>query len=161
MKSVKSERGSIDLIIVAVLVVALIIGLGWYFFSHQSNKPIANSSTTPVSSKATLITSEQFASTLDANGAAVSPTNTFKTDTPKIYVAISLENTKQNQRVEYTRYLNDKFVDNGSIAISKDGVKNASFAFTLKQGATHAKGTYLVKTYVNGVFESSASYTVQ
>lgn len=163
MKSLKTEKGFAEVLIIAVILVVLVAGVGFYVLNRQKS-PI--SSSTPATSTAKVshpgvITSELFAASIDTTGAPVKPNKTFSPTEPKIYVAVSLSNAKTAQKLEYTRYLNGKFVDNGSIAASKDGAKYAAFGFALKAGKTHPKGIYLVKTYTNGVFERSATYTVQ
>ena len=161
MKSAKNEQGLAHLALLLIVVLALVIGAGLYVYNNQKNKTTTNSTT--AAKKVThpgVVKSEVFATSLDAAGAPVSPTNKFTATTPKIYVVLALSNAKASQRVEYTRYLNGKFVSNGSASL-KDGAKYASFVFSLKPGKTHPKGTYTVKTYTNGVFERSATYTVQ
>ncbi len=163
MKSAKNEKGFAHLVLVVILVLALVVGVGLYVYNNQKNKTTTSNTPAPAAKKLThpgIIKTEVFASSLDATGAPVSPTTKFSPTTPKIYVAIGLNSAKASQRVEYTRYLNGKFVDNGS-ALLKDGARYASFVFSLKSGKTHPKGTYTVKTYTNGVFERSATYTVQ
>lgn len=164
MKSLKNERGFVHLVLVVTLVLALVVGVGLYVYGKQANKTTTSSTAVPTTTKKLthpgVVKSEVFAASLDATGAPVNPTRTFTINTPKIYVAVGLKNAKVSQRIEYTRYLNGKFVDNGSIPV-KDGAKYASFDFDLKSGKTRPKGTYLVKTYTNGIFERSASYTVQ
>ena len=162
MKTTKSEAGFAHLVII-VLVLALVVGAGYYVLSKQKS---ANSTSTAATSAKTLshpgiVQSELFASSVDTSGAPVKPTKTFSVTEPKIFVVVGLNNAKTTQRIEYTRYLNGKFVDNGSISVSKDGAKYASFSFVVNPGKTHPKGTYLVKTYTNGVFEKSASYKVE
>jgi hypothetical protein len=164
MKSAKSEKGFAHLALV-VLVLTLVAAAGLYVYSNQKDKTTTKS--TPTNTAATkklthpgVVKSEVFAASLDKAGAPVSPTSKFTTTTPKIYVALGLNNAKASQRVEYTRYLKGKFVDNGSIPV-KDSAKYATFNFGLKSGQTRPKGTYVIKTYTNGVFERSATYTVE
>lgn len=159
MNTNKSENGFTHLILI-VLILALVAGAGFYVLSNQKSK---TDTATPVKvvARPGIIQSEQFASSIDTSGALLKPAKTFSTTEPKIYVGVGLNNAKTTQRIEYTRYLNGKFVDNGSIPVSKDGAKFASFSFVLNPGKTHPKGTYLVKTYTNGVFEKSASYKVE
>ena len=162
MKTSKSGRGFVHHLALLVVALVLVAGVGAYVYNHQKTK---STSTTNASVKKFshpwIIQSVVFASSLDANGAPVQPTNKFSTTTPKIYLALGLSNAKMTQKLEYTRYLNGKFVNNGSIHTAKDNAKYASFAFGLKPGKTHVKGTYLVKTYTNGIFEQSATYTVE
>ncbi len=163
MKSAKNHKGFAHLALAVILALALVAGLGLYVYNNHKNKTATGSTAVPAAKKLThpgVIKTEVFASSLNATGAPVSPTNKFTATTPKIYVAMGLSNAKASQRVEFTRYLNGKFVDNGSAPL-KDSAKYASFVFGLKSGKTHPKGTYTVKTYTNGVFERLATYTVQ
>lgn len=163
MKSAKNEKGFAHLALLLIVVLALVVGAGLYVYNNQRHKTTTSGTSAPAVKKLThpgTVSSEAFAASLDAAGAPASLTNKFTATTPKIYVALGLSNVKVSQRVEYTRYLNGKFVDNGSAPL-KDGAKYVSFVFGLKSGKTHSKGTYIVKTYTNGVFERSATYTVQ
>ncbi len=163
MKSLKSEKGFAEVLIIAFIFVVLVAGIGFYVLNRQksTNGSSAAGPTTSKVSHPGIIKAEAFTSSIDSAGAPVKPTKSFSISEPKIYVVVSLSNAKTAQRLEYTRYLNGKFVDNGSLAVAKDGAKYASFDFSLKVGKTHPKGTYLIKTYTNGVFERSATYTVQ
>ncbi len=161
MENMKSEKGLANILII-VLVLVLIAGTGFFVLNRQksttTNKSTA--SATKVSHPG-VVQSEVFASSIDSVGAPVKTATTFSPTEPKIYVAVGLSNAKKSQRIEYARYLNGKFVDNGSIPVSKDAAKFASFGFVLNPGKTHPKGTYLVKTYTNGIFERSATYKVE
>lgn len=162
MKSLRNERGFAHLALLLIVVIALVVGVGLYVYKNQNAK--TTTSTTPIVTKKLshpgVVKSEVFAASLDTAGMPSNPTSKFSATAPNVYVSLSLNNAKASQRVEYTRYLNGKFVDNGSIPV-KDGAKYASFNFALKSGQTRPKGTYVVKTYTNGVFERSATYTVQ
>lgn len=163
MKNLKSETGFAGLTIIVVLVAVLVAGVGLYVLNNQKSKTsnTTHTTTTKKVSHPGVITSEVFASSIDASGAPLNPAKTFSPTEPKIYVAVGLKNAKTTQRIEYTRYLNGKFVDNGSVPVSKEDAKYASFGFVLKTGKAHPTGTYLVKTYTNGIFERSATYKVQ
>jgi hypothetical protein len=164
MKSLKKEQGFVHLALVVIVVLALVVGVGLYVYNRQQSKTTTSNTSTPTTTKKLshpgVVMSEVFAASLDATGASVNPTRTFAANTPKIYVVLGLANAQAAQRVEYTRYLNGKFVDNGSIAV-KNGAKYASFVFSLQPGKMHPKGAYVIKTYTNGIFERSATYTVQ
>ncbi len=95
-------------------------------------------------------------------GGAVNPTAIFLSTDKSIYAVIALKNANVGTRIEYVRYLNNKFLDNRSIKITKPNVNNTSFVWTLKNStATHPAGQYRVKVYTNGIFEKETSYTVQ
>ncbi len=162
MSALKSEKGFAPLLVI-VLVLVLIAGAGFYVLNRQASTSHSDEPFTSAAKVAPLgiVQSEVFASSIDPAGAPVKTATTFSPTEPKIYVAVGLQNAKTTQRIEYTRYLNGKFIDNGSIPVSKDDAKYASFDFVLNPGKSHPKGTYLVKTYTNGIFERSATYKVQ
>ncbi len=163
MKTNKSQTGSIHLLLLVAVVVAVIGGVGYYVYSKNvTNKPTTTTSTTkqlePVQKHVSKV---EFSNDTDNSGAAVNPTTTFTANTPKINTVISLLNVKKDTRVSYTRYLKDKFVDNGGLTVAKDNAVYAGFDFTLKAGKTHPIGDYTVKIYVNGDYQTSAKYSVK
>ncbi len=95
-------------------------------------------------------------------GIALTPSTVFLTTDKTIYLVVSVAAPKIGTKIEYSRYLNGKFLDNKSIAILKSNMTNVGFDWTLKKtGATHLAGEYRVKVYTNGVFEKKTTYTVQ
>ncbi len=95
-------------------------------------------------------------------GEAINPTTIFLSTDKSIYAVTTLQNAKIGTRIEYVRYLNNKFLDNRSIKIKKPNTNNTSFVWTLKNStASHPVGTYGVKVYTNGIFEKEITYTVQ
>ena len=95
-------------------------------------------------------------------GEAINPTSIFLTTDKSIYAVMTLQNAKIGTRIEYVRYLNNKFLDNRSIKITKPNTNNTSFVWSLKKpGATHLVGNYKVKAYTNGIFEKEIAYAVQ
>ncbi len=163
MRSSKSEKG-FSHIVILFIVVAVVVGAGLLVYRHVHNNAKSTSNLTSAAKKVKhpgVIQSEKFSTSVGTNGAAVSPTTIFTTTDKKIYVVLLLKNAKTTNRLEYVRYLNNKFVDNGSIPLNKDGAHYASFAFTAKTGKSHPKGTYRVKVYTNGIYEMAANYTVQ
>ncbi len=95
-------------------------------------------------------------------GEAVKPTTIFLTTDKNIYAVTTLKNAKVGTRIEYVRYLNNKFLDNRSIRITKLNTNNTSFVWALKNStSTHPVGQYKVKVYTNGIFEKEISYIVQ
>ncbi len=95
-------------------------------------------------------------------GEAVNPTSTFAPIDKSIYLVLTLKNPKVGSRYAFTRYLNGKFLDNGSLPVTKLTTNNVSFVWALKKiGATHPIGSYKVKVYTNGIFEKEISYQVQ
>ncbi|MDO8621363.1 MAG: hypothetical protein Q7R31_03765 [Candidatus Levybacteria bacterium] len=95
-------------------------------------------------------------------GEAIKPTATFLTTDKNIYAVTTLQNAKVGTRIEYVRYLNNKFLDNRSIKITKSNTNNTSFVWTLKNSTSiRPVGQYKVKVYTNGIFEKEISYQVQ
>jgi hypothetical protein len=160
----KNENGSTELIVIGFIVILIVGALSYILFSRlqtNSNKTTATSaSQTTKLSHPGIIASEVFAPSIDSSGAPLGQVMSFMTSTPKIYAVLGLSDAKATQHIEYTRYLDGKFIDNGSVPI-KDGAKYASFSFALLPGKAHAPGTYIVKVYTDGVYERSATYTVK
>lgn len=158
----ENERGSIGLVAVIIIVLVVIGALGYVAY-NQFLKPSTNTAKTTTSSVQVkhpgVSTSVVFAPDIDSAGAPVNSSTNFTVSTPKIYMVVSLTAANVSQRVEFTRYLNGKFVDNGSITL-KDGAKYASFLFTLQVGKARPIGTYVVKVYTNGIYERSATYFI-
>lgn len=159
----KNEQGSAELILVIVIIVAIIGAVGYVAYLRLQSQPSTTTSSITPTKQLThpgTVNSVVFAASIDNMDAPISPTASFTTSIPKIYVVLGMVNAKASQRVEYTRYLNGKFVDNGSIPV-KDGAKYASFAYSIQPGKMHLIGTYTVKLYTDGVYERSAIYSVQ
>lgn len=156
MSSTNNQRGFAHLALLLVVILALVVGVGTYVYKNQTKTTTTNKSLVHPG----VVKSAVLAPSLDVAGAPVSPISTFSTTTPNVYVALGLNSATTAKHVEYTRYLNNKFVDHGSIPV-KPGAKYVTFNFGLKAGQTRPKGNYVVKTYTNGIFERSAKYTVQ
>lgn len=143
----------------------LISGTVFYSFSSSQNSQTTLSAsylkTDPKKTSPGVIQSEDFAVSVDENGKQVKLATAFPKTAEKIYMVLGLEGAKLSQRLEYTRYLNGKFVDKGSIQLPVDDARYASIAFRLKEGKLHPKGTYEVKAYTDGAFERSAQYVVK
>lgn len=132
----------------------------------QITQPVASPSVQPTKPRSKIpgiIVSIVTAKGIDSKtGEAVNPTSIFLTTDKSIYVVATLQNAKVGTRIEYVRYLNNKFLDNRSITVTKQSTNNTSFVWTLKKpGATHPIGNYRIKVYSNGIFEKETSYTVQ
>lgn len=155
------QQGSAHIILVVVIVVAVIGALGYVAY-NQFNKKTATTTTANQikTTKPDVIATAQFATSIDASGVAVNPTTTFATTDQSIYLVANVAGVKPTTRIAYTRYLNDKFVDNGSIPAGKEGAKTVNFAFKEKAGAKRPAGTYKLKLYTNGAFEKEATFTV-
>jgi hypothetical protein len=154
----KSERGFTH-IVLAIVLVAVLAGVG--FFVYHRNHPTNSSATSTTQiKKPSVITDLQFSKTVDAKGVAVSPMSKFSVSDPTIYAVLTLKNPAKDSRLEFVRYRDNKFVGNGSIKVTKEGVNYAGFKWTAKPGKSHPSGTYKVKVYNNGRYERSATYTV-
>lgn len=162
MKTNRSQVGSIHLLLLAVIVVAIGGALYYVYSKNATNKPTTTTTTTTQSAPVQKHVSKvEFSNDTDNSGSAVNPTTAFTANTPKISTVISLLNAKKDARVSYTRYLNDKYVDNGGLTVAKDNAAYAGFDFTLIAGKTHPIGAYTVKIYVNGDYQTSAKYSVK
>ncbi len=163
------------IIIAEIIVVAvLFFGLGFYLFNRSSSTtptpPTVNQNTTPPlvptkprSTAPGIITGAVFAKNIDPKtGAPLSPTSTFSATDKDIYIVATTQNPKVGTKIEYVRYLNNKYLDNRSVKILKPATTYVSFVWSLKNaGSAHPAGVYRVKLYTNGIFEQELSYTVQ
>ncbi|MCL4382484.1 MAG: hypothetical protein M1575_03520 [Patescibacteria group bacterium] len=158
------------------IVVVLLISIAGIFAALQKPKkttlptaqptiqqPIPSPKPTLPRSKAPgIVTNVLTASSLDAQGKAVTPITTFAKTEKNIYLALTVNKPAVGTKIEYIRYLNGKYLDNGTNKILKPNITYTSFVWSLtKTGAAHPIGTYKVKAYTNGVFEKETSYTVQ
>ncbi len=158
MKTSRNQGGFAE---IGILVIALVLLGGVGFFAYQNYQSSHKAPAASVAKKIAKVDSLAFASTVDAKGVAVAPAASFAPATPAIYAVAKVDSAAKNSRIEYVRYRDGKFVDNGSLAVAKDGSHNASFAFKLKPGAAHPAGKYKVKIYSNGKFVKSSEYTVK
>ena len=163
--------------VVGVMIVAIVLILGLVFVLQKSAKNTATppavpqpktaistpQPTLPRSKAPGVISNALTAKAIDPKtGEAVTPTSTFASTDKSIYLVLTLKNPKVGSRYAFTRYLNGKFLDNGSLPVTKLATNNVSFVWALKKaGATHPAGNYKVKVYTNGIFEKEISYTVQ
>lgn len=161
------------ILIFLVVIVAGISYIGYRYFivrpqTSQTKqvvpgKKLPTTSTRPRSKAPGVVTQVAAAKGIDQKtGEAAGTTSLFSKTDKTIYLVLTLKNPKVGTRFEYTRYLNGKFLDNGSLKMKKATTNNVSFDWTLKKpGAFHLAGNYLVKVYTNGVFEKEINYKVQ
>lgn len=160
--------------LIAIIAVLLVAAIGLFVSKSQRNTTtqtqnvISRPSLSPVPtlprSKAPGIITEILTSkSVDLKtGQAVNPTSVFLSTDNSIYLVAMLKNAKSGMKIEYVRYLNNKFLDNRSLTVSKSNVNTASFLWSLKKkGSAHLLGNYRVKVYTNGIFEKEITYTVQ
>lgn len=167
MSQTRNQQGIAHLGLIAAVIVAVVAAVGVLVYKKQNDSKYSSSGNAPATTQPVkksaysgIVGGVSFGSEVDKMGAITKPVSAFKSTDPTIFAAIGLNKSKDGQRVEYVRYLNGKFVDNGSVPI-KTGAKYADFKFKLKPNQTHPKGKYLVKTYVDGRYQKSARYEVQ
>ncbi len=162
--------------VVIILVAGAVLVLSYLAYQALINKPAAPSFNTPLTtSKPVLNSSKQRSLTpgvvtqvvttksIDQKtGTAINPTTFFLSTDQTIYLVVSVKNPSPGTKIEYVRYLNDKFLDNRSTTTTKSNDNSVIFDWVLKNpGAVHLKGNYKVKVYTNGVFEKDMAYSVQ
>lgn len=159
-----------------LLIVGLALGIGGTIaYNHFKTKPTATVTSTPaktVTSTATTptttavkaqITKAVAATSIDKDGKAINPSDSFNAKTDKsIYVIGTLESVPKTSKIEYVRYLNGKYLDSKIATITKDGLKYYSFVWTSKSSKSeHPVGVYTVKLYLNGDVNEAITYTVK
>ncbi len=162
-------------VIGGLVVLVLVVGLLYVIFKKSQNSSYTAQQSTAVQqptmqAKPTIsrskvlgiITNVVTASSLDAQGNAASPTTTFAVTDKNIYLVLMVNKPKVGTKFEYIRYLNNKYLDSGTLKTTTPNITNTSFYWSLqKPGAKHLTGSYKVKVYTNGVFEREVSYMVQ
>ena len=153
----QSGFAEIGILIIALLVMA---GVGYYAYQNYQKAQAPSAAVGSVHVQPA-VTKLAFASDLAPSGAAQTVSTAFAPNAPAVYAVATVTTVGQKERIEYVRYLDNKFVDNGSMALSKDGSHTATFGWKLKPGAVHPAGTYKVKVYANGKFIRESTYTVK
>jgi hypothetical protein len=88
-------------------------------------------------------------------------TSQFAPTDRSIYLAVSLKDFRPGSRCEFVRYLDDKYLDHGSVIVTKVPPTTVAFEWSLRQaGARRLEGLYRVKVYLNGVYKTEISYRV-
>lgn len=168
----KNGFAPIFIIVIILLVLSAIYVRYRYFNTNPQasqtqqlipGKKLPATSATPRSKAPGVVTQVVASKGIDPKtGEAVGTTSLFSKTDKSIYVVLTLANPKVGTKFEYTRYLNGKFLDNGSLEMKNATTNNVSFLWTLNNPAAfHLVGNYQVKTYTNGVFEKEINYKVQ
>ena len=159
-----------------IVVVGAVLVLSYLAYQTLINKPLPSQSNTPLAtSKPALnspkprsltpgvITQVVTTKSIDLKtGAVTGPNAVFLSTEPIIYLVLTVKNPPVGTKIEYVRYLNDKFLDNRSTTTTKSSDNSVIFDWALKKpGAVHLKGNYKVKVYTNSVFEKDLTYTIQ
>ncbi len=168
MDSVESTSSkSNPLLYVALgLLIGLVVGAGgaWAFKGTSQTTPNSTTTTTTsVTRTIPQITDAVAATTIDAQGKAVSPKSVFSAKNDKtIYVVGTLKDVPKGTKIEYVRYLNGRYLDSKIATITKDGLSYFSFNWTSKTAqSAHPVGTYMVKLYLNGATKEAITYRVE
>jgi len=146
--------------ILTLIVLALVISSVAYisYVRVKDNNQIV---TPAIVKKVGLVRNVNFSKTVDTTGKAISPTSVLSATDTRVNVVSTLNDVVKGTKIEYTRYLDNKFVDNGSLTINKDGAKYANFTFTSNATKQFKSGDYKVKIYANGKYQTSGNYTIQ
>jgi hypothetical protein len=96
-----------------------------------------------------------------STGEAAQNISVFSATQEKIMVVAELYAIPPGSKIEYIRYLNDKYLDSKSATITKVRPRYFSFDWTLQdRQKRHATGTYEVKMYLNGTYMRSVTFQV-
>ncbi len=160
-------------VILAILVVGLVVALlksGYKSNVSYVRQPTVSPINIPTAKPTLLrsiapgiITKVLTAKSTDpTTGEAVNPTTSFTLTDKNIFLVLSLKSPKVGLKFEYVRYINNVYLDKGSLVVTKPSTNNLSFVWTLKKvGSTHQAGQYRVKVYSNGIFEKETSFIVR
>lgn len=163
-KNINPESGAIDIIIVVAIVALIIGGIGYYVYQRNFlNKPNPQSTASPTkAAHPGVVQKLQFGNAIDPKtGMITTSAASFNSNDNTIYMGVMLQNAKKGSRIEFVRYVNNFFIDNGGVTVTKDGAQMVTFAFSAKPGKSHPVGTYKIKVYTNGIYETAGAYSVQ
>ncbi len=92
---------------------------------------------------------------------AINITSQFASTDRSIYLAVSLNDFRPGSRCEFVRYLDDKYLDHGSVIVTKVPPTTVAFEWSLRRAeARRLEGNYRVRVYLNGVYKTEISYRV-
>lgn len=85
----------------------------------------------------------------------------FNKKEAEIFIVMRLDGAKAGTRLEYVRYLNDKYLDHRSMEITRENISYANFSWKLiDPPGTRLGGEYFVKVYTNGRLEKTITYSI-
>ncbi len=149
-------------ILLLIVLVAVIAGVGYFAYQRvQDNNVAKTSQNITIAKKPKIVQGVTFSQTVDSKGKAIAPTTVLGATNTKINVVSTLDNAIKGTRIAYTRYLNNDFVDNGSLAVNKAGAKYVNFTFNAKKGDKFKPGTYKIKIYANGRYQTTGTYVIK
>lgn len=95
-------------------------------------------------------------------GVPVEKKTEFTKKTETIYATVVLNKPVVGSKISYVRYFNSKYIDHGTIIISKPDSKYVHFLFSLaNQKVFHPVGSYELRIYVDGQVVKMISYAVR
>ncbi len=154
--------------LLGALAIALVVAGAFFWKGQGSVSQISPqqsktaTSTLPRSKAPGIVTALSAATSLDAKGNPIAITSAFKITDRNIYLVASINKPVVGTKLEYIRYLNGKYLDNGTLKITKPNLLHVSFVWSLKTAAAKRPiGNYIVKVYTNGIFEKEVSYVVK
>ena len=136
--TLKNQRGFAHILMLLIVVVA-VAGAGFLVYQRTQQAKKANSTsdlpgTAKTANVPSIVKTLEFSTKVDSIGKATAPKSSFSATDGKINVVSTLQNPKKGTKIEFVRYRDNKFTDNGSLTIAKDGAQYASFDFTPKPG---------------------------
>lgn len=148
---------------IVCLILGALLGAGGYYLIAPAKKSAGTTATKTTASavKNPQITDAFVATSIDKDGKAVNPSNTFNKTEKSVYVVGTLKDVPKGAKIEYVRYLNGKYLDSKIGTVDKDNLRYYSFVWTAKAGKEHSSGVYNVKLYVNGETSESVNYVIK
>ncbi len=113
------------------------------------------------SKKPGVVQSLVVANAIDKTGRPLSYSTVYKSSVPSLGLVVKLNSTKPGTHVDYVRYINGRVLDHRHVTTVTPNLKYLVFSWPLKGvSVARPKGDYVVKTYINGIFDASTSYKV-
>lgn len=180
MKKISNQSGFAPIVLLVVLVVLVLVGVGGYWAYTNSNQANKSSHIAQIQPKKTIkknvkpvpvtvrskkpgvIVNEVIASATDKTGKALASASQYKSTVGSLGLVLTLNQVKSATSIDYIRYLNGKYFDHRNVKVVTPNLKYLVFYWVVPKGSTllRPKGQYLVKAYVNGIYDYATTYTI-
>lgn len=99
---------------------------------------------------------------IDVNtGKIVLAARVFSLNDSTVYLELDLQQPPAGTLIDYIRYKNGRYVDNGEISVANAGTKNMLFKWQINKALSSlSNGNWKVATYTNGILAKRVLYVV-
>ena len=99
---------------------------------------------------------------VDVNsGKIVLAARVFSLNDSTVYLELDLQQPQAGTLIDYIRYKNGRYIDNGEISVAKADTKNLLFKWQINKALSNlSNGNWKVVTYTNGILAKRVLYVV-